>query len=84
MLNFVAWSPDARVLAHLTNRVCPETQFWDELQQKECRNVSEFYRKASKFLKLEDSKEALLKVEGATADKKNGQGEVTDGKSKYK
>ena len=36
MSNFVTWSPDAGILAHLTNGVLPETPFWDELQQKEC------------------------------------------------
>ena len=33
-----------------------------------------FYRKARKYLKLEESKEALLKAEGMTANKKNGPG----------
>ena len=66
VLNFLTWSPDTGVLAHLTNGVFPETPFWDELQQKECSSVSEFYKKANKFLKLEDSKEALRKVEGAS------------------
>ena len=88
MSKFVTWSPDARVLAHLTNGMLPETPFWDELQQKECRSISEFYnkkikikkrkKKASKFLKLEDSKEALRKAEGAEANKKNDLGEVPD------
>ena len=55
------------------------------LQQKECRSVSEFYRKASKFLKLEDSKEALRNAEGVAASKKNDLGEVPDNnKSKDK
>ena len=36
--------------------------FWDKLQQKECRIVSEFYKKANKFLKLENSKEVLHKA----------------------
>ena len=53
MSNFVTWSPDAGILAHLTNRVLPETLFWDELQQKECQSVEEFYKKACKYLKLE-------------------------------
>ena len=84
MSNFMMWSPDVRVLAHLTNGVLPETPFWDELQQKECRSVSEFYRKASKFLKLKDSKEALRKAEGAIASNKNDLGEAPDNKSKDK
>ena len=33
--------------------------------------MDEFYRKACKYLKLEDSKEALHKAEGAAANKKN-------------
>ena len=82
--NFVTWSLDAGVLTHLTNGVLSETPFWDELQQKECKDVGEFYRKASKFLKLEDSKEALCKAEGAVADKKKNQGEAVDDKSKDK
>ena len=68
MLNFVTWPPDAGILAHLTNRVLPEIPFWDELQQKECQIVDEFYRKARKYLKLEDSKEALHKTEGIATD----------------
>ena len=84
MLNFMTWSVDAGVLAHTTNGVLPETPFWDELQQNECRSVSEFYKKASKFLKLEDSKEALRRAEGVGASKKNGPGEVTNNKSKDK
>ena len=83
MSNFVTWLSNAGVLAHLTNGVLPETLFWDELPQKNCRSVGEFYRKASKFLKLEDSKEALRKAEGAKTSK-NDQGEATYGKSKDK
>ena len=48
-----------------------ETSFWDELQQKECRIVDEFYRKGHKYLKLEDSKEALCKPERTTTGKKS-------------
>ena len=66
MSNFMTWSPDAGVSAHLTNEVLLETLFWDELQQKECRSVSEFYRKASKFLKLEDSKRSLAQGRGSS------------------
>ena len=65
MSNFVTWSLNAGVLAHLTNGVLPKTLFWDELQQKECQSVDDFYRKACKYLKLEDSKVALSKAEGA-------------------
>ena len=71
MSNFVTWWSDARILAHLTNGVLPEAPFWDELQQKECRSVDEFYRKVCKNLKLEDSKEAMRKIEGMTTSKKN-------------
>ena len=56
-LAYVIWTLDASILAHLTNGVLPETPFWEELQQKECRSVSEYFRKANKFLKLENSKE---------------------------
>ena len=63
----------------------PKTPFWDKLQQKECRTISEFYKKANKFLKLEESKEALRKAEGVAANKKNDLGEVPDNnKSKDK
>ena len=62
MSNFLIWSPDASVPAHLTNGVLPKTSLWDELQQKECQSVDEFYKKARKYLKLEDSKEALHKT----------------------
>ena len=78
------WSPDDGILAHLTNGVLPKTLFWDEIPQKKYRSVSEFYRKASKFLKLEDSKKALHKAEGAVASQKNDLGEVLDNKSKDK
>ena len=71
MSNFVTWSPDVGILAHLTNGVLLETPFWDELQQKEYRRVDEFYRKVCKYLKLGDSKEALRKTEGTTTGKKN-------------
>ena len=47
--------------------------------------MNEFYKKVNKFLKLENSKEALHKVEGMITSKKNDQGEVLDGnKSKGK
>ena len=58
----VRWAPNAGVLAHLTNGVLLETSFWDELEQKECRSTCEFYKKASKLMKLENSKEALPKA----------------------
>ena len=41
--------------------------------------MDEFYRKSHKYLKLEDSKEALHKVEGAATNKKNDPGTVSDG-----
>ena len=69
-------SPDPGVLAHLTNGVLPKTPFWDELQQKECQSVNEFYRKARKYMKLENSKEALRKANGVATYKKNNPGTV--------
>ena len=78
MLNFVTWSPDTGILAYLTNGVPPETPFWDELQQKECWSMEEFYQKARKYLKLEDSKEALRKAKGVVTNKKNDPGMVVD------
>ena len=84
---YVRWTLDAGILAHLTNRVLPETSFWDELQQKEYRSVSKFYRKENKFLKLENSKEALYKAQGMSTGKKNDLGEATEntkGKEKRK
>ena len=41
--------------------------------------MDEFYKKACKYLKLEDSKEALCKLKGAVANKKNNPGTVLDG-----
>ena len=79
MSNLATWSPDAGILAHLTNGVLPDTSFWDELQQNECRSVDEFYTKARKYLKLEDSKEALCKTEGTTTGKKNNPRAGVDG-----
>ena len=74
----VRWAPDVEVLAYLTNGVLPETPFWDELQQKECKSVSKFYKNASKFLKLENSKKALHKVQGASSSRKSDQGEKAE------
>lgn len=72
-LSKVRWVLNARVLAHLTNGVLPETPFWDELQQKKCKNVSEFYKKASKYIKLENLKEALRKAKKPSTSKKMSQ-----------
>ena len=69
------WDPDAGVLAHLINGVLPKTPFWDKLQHKEWKSMSEFYKKASKFKKLENSREALHKAHEASTNKKNDQGE---------
>ena len=41
--------------------------------------MDEFYRKARKYLKLEDSREALRKAKGVAANKKNNPGTVPDG-----
>ena len=70
--SYVISTPDASVLAYLTNGVVPETPFWDELQQKECKSVNEFYRKVNKFLKLENSKEAPHKTQGTSIDGNKG------------
>ena len=40
--------------------------------------MEEFYRKAHKYLKLKDSKEALCKAEGAATNKKNDPEIVSD------
>ena len=81
MSNFITWSPDVRIVARLMNKVLPETPFWDKLQQKECRSVDKFYRKARKHLKLKDSKEALRKTEGTTTDKKTDPKTGVDGQN---
>ena len=70
-LSRVRRAPDAGGLAYLINGVLPESPFLDELKQKEYKSVSEFYKKASKFLKLENSKEALNKVQRASSSKKS-------------
>ena len=49
--------------------------------------MSKFYRKENKFLKLENSKEALYKAQGMSTGKKNDLGEATEntkGKEKRK
>ena len=83
-LSRVRWALDAGVLVHLTNGVLLETPFWDTLHQKESNNESEFYKKASKFLKLKNSSEALHKTKEATADRKNDQGEKVEKEKKRK
>ena len=80
----VTWSPNEGVLAHLRNGVLPETPFWDELQQQERRSVSGFKREANKFLKLENSKEALHKAEGISTKKNDPREVLDDDKSKDK
>ena len=42
-----------------------------------------FTRKPTKYLKLEDSKEALRKTEGAPTNKKNDPGTVPDGSKEH-
>ena len=71
------WAPNAGILAHLTNGVLLETPLWDELQQKECGSIGEFYRKAKNFLKLENYKGALHKSQEVSTSKKNDQGEAS-------
>ena len=73
-LSKVRWAPDFGVLAHLTNGILLETPLLDELQQKEYKSMSEFYHKASKYLKLERSKEALKKFKESATSKKTSQG----------
>ena len=49
--------------------------------------MSKFYRKMNKFLKLENSKEALHKAQRMSTSKKNNPGEATEnnkGKDKRK
>ena len=74
MSNFMIWSLDAGILAYPTNGVLSKTPFWDKLQQKECQSIDEFCKKTHKYLKVEDSREALRKIEGMTTDKKNDLG----------
>ena len=73
-LSRVRWALDARVLAHLTNGVPPDTPLQDELQQKECKSVNKFYSKASKYLNFESTKEALYKAKEPIMGKDVGQG----------
>ena len=65
-------------MAPLTNGVLPETLFWDEFQQKECKSVSESYKKLSKFLKLENSKEILHNAQEASTSKRSDQEEKAE------
>ena len=44
--------------------------------------MSEFYKKASKFLQLENSREALYKAQKASTSKKNDQGEKVQKKKR--
>ena len=75
----MTWSPDPGILVHLMNEVLLETPFWDKLQQKECQRADKFYKKDRKYLKLDDSKEALRKIERMTTGKKNNLRAGVDG-----
>lgn len=67
----VSYALDVGVLAHLTSGVLPKIRFWDDLQDKDCKTLPEFYRMAGKYLRIENIQEALDTAKDFSIGKKN-------------
>ncbi|PON33958.1 hypothetical protein PanWU01x14_348430 [Parasponia andersonii] len=63
--------PEGGVLTLMMARVRPETKLWEELLERECRTLEDFYQRVGRHLRLESSSENLQKT------KKGGRTDAT-------
>ena len=54
------------VLFAAMGRVCSKTKLWNNLQERDCRTLEEFYARAEKYLCLKNTEEALGKTDSPT------------------
>ena len=43
--------------------VCPKSKLWNDLQERDCRALEEFYVRAEKYLHVENTVEAFEKID---------------------
>ena len=55
--------PEDGVLFAAMGGVCPKTKLWNDLQERDCRTLEEFYARAEKYLRVENTEEALGKTD---------------------
>ena len=56
--------PDSGALFIAMAGLMPETDFWKEIQFYGCRTLEEFYRRAEKYIREDNSREVLKKTRG--------------------
>ena len=54
-------APEEGVLFAAMGGVRPKTKLWNDLQERDCRTLEEFYARAEKHLRVENAEEALGK-----------------------
>ena len=55
-------APEGGVLFAAMGGVCPNTKLWNDLQERDCRTLEEFYAIFEKYLCIENTNEALGKT----------------------
>ena len=63
--------PEGGVLFYAMGGVRPKTKLWNDLQERDCRTLEEFYAKAEKYLCVENVEEALGKDDSPTKNSKD-------------
>ena len=51
--------------------VRPKTKLWNDLQERDCRTLEEFYARAEKYLRVKNTEEALGKTNSPIKDPKD-------------
>ena len=51
--------------------VHPKTKLWNDLQERDCRTLEEFYARDEKYLRVENAEETLRKADSPTKNSKN-------------
>ena len=69
-------APEGGVLFAAMSGVCLKTKLWNDLQERDCRALEEFYARAEKYLRIENTEEALGKIDSSTKNPKENKKEM--------
>ena len=64
-------APEGGVLFAAMGGVHPKIKLWNDLQERDCRTLEEFYARVEKYLRVENVEEALGKADSPTKNSKD-------------
>ena len=64
-------APEGEILFAAMGGVLLKTKLWNDLQERDCRTLEDFYARAEKYLCVENAKKALGKTDSPIKNRKD-------------